>query len=425
MKRILSVLLCAAMLTCCCAAASAEKTELTFLVGDTQMLDWFTTQFPQYISGDNEHDITVEIEYQPEASNILQAMAAAEDIPDMVSLGLPQQMVDAGFFYDLTDNEIWNSLDPAVKDITVDIKSGKNYYLPLGSGGMGIFYNKQIFDELGLKPAKTWNEFVANLEAVKAADPDVVPFYMGGSESWMFGHLNEWSVMGDAKVRLGYAAYETAMSTSDLDALGWNTDENGILAAFYNDMIELQEKGLINANVNTATSTNQVELFATGKVAVISNGLWAVPSILSYNPDAVNFIGYTAYPAFTDSMEPMVGKTTEGYVTLSAKSKNLDAALIVLADMFAPESMKSYSEFRGCSSTNPAVDSDWSFLKDDVAEAQKTFKSGTFTQSLPGGFNGDENGRLVQNIFAGKYADGVAYAEDFISMWNQAFNAAK
>ena len=425
MKKVLSVLLCMMLILGCSTIASAEKTTITFLVGDTQFWDWFTQQFPQYISGDNEHEITVEIEYQPEASNILQAMAAADDIPDMVSLGLPQQMIDQGFFYDLTDNEIWNSLDPAIKDITVDIKSGKNYYLPLGSGGMGIFYNTKIFEELGLAPAKTWKEFVANLEAIKNAYPDVAPFYMGGSESWMFGHINEWSILGDAKVRLGYAAFETAMANSDLEALGWNTNEDGLLATFYNDMIELQEKGLINANVNTATSNNQMELFATGKAAVISNGLWAVPTILNYNPDATEFMGFTAYPAFTDSMEPMVGKTTEGYVALSANSKKLDAALIVLSDMFTADSMKSYSEFRGCASTNPSVDADWSFLKDDVAKAMSSFKSGTFTQTLPGGFNSDENGRLVQNIFAGKYENGVAYATDLIDMWNQAYNAAK
>lgn len=405
--------------------AGAEGTTLSFMVGDTQMLDWFTENFPQYISGDNEDGIKVEIEYQAEAANVLQAKDAAGEIPDMVSLGLPQQMIDEGYFYDLSDEELWDSLYPSMKELTVDVKSGKNYFAPLGSGAMGLFYNKDIFNELGLTPAETWEEFVENLEAIKEAYPDVAPFYMGGSESWMFGHLNEWSVMGDAKVKLGYAAYETALTNNDLESLGWNTEPDGILATFYDDMMELYDKGLINSNVNTATSNNQLEMFASGKAAVISNGLWAVSSILDYNPDATAFTGFSAYPAFSDDMESMVGSTTEGYVTISASCKNIEAARKVLYDMFSMEGMKSYAEFRGCIPTNPSVEADWSFLKDSVTEVLANSKSGTFSNSLPSGFGGDDNGRLVQNIFIGNYQSGAEYAEDFINMWTQAYEVSK
>lgn len=424
-KKLVCLLLSLMLSVACVSLATAEQTTLSFLVGDTQMLDWFTQTFPEYISGDNEDQITVGIEYQAEASNLLQAMAAAEEIPDMMCLALPQQMIDQGFFYDLSGLPAWDTLYPAVKDQTVDIKSGKNYFIPMGSGAMGLFYNTKIFEELGLSPATTWDGFVSNLEAIKAAYPDVAPFYMGGSESWMFGHLHEWSVMGDAKVRLGFAGYETALANGDLEALGWNIEPDGILATFCNDMLELQQKGLINANVVTATSNNQLEMFATGKAAVISNGLWAVGSMLSYNPDATEFIGFSTYPAFTDSMANMVGNPTEGYVALSASCKNMDAALKVLGDMFSEENLKSYAEFRGCIPTNPNVSADWSFLKDAVNDVLSTTKTGTFTNGLPGGFGGDDNGRLVQNIFVGKYADGVAYAQDFIQMWNQAYEASK
>lgn len=424
-KKVLALLMTAAIGTGLGATGvAAEGTTLTFLVGDTQMQEWFTQTFPQYISGDNEDGIKVEVEYQAEAANVLQVKAAADEIPDMMSLGLPQQMIDEGYFYNLSDESIWDDLYPSIKDQTVDVKSGNNYFAPLGSGAMGLFYNKDMFDELGLTPAATWDEFVANLEAIKAAYPDVEPFYMGGADSYMFGHLNEWSVMGDAKVKLGYADYESALAANDLEKLGWNTEEDGILATFYDDMIELQEKGLINSNVVTATNENQLEMFATGKVAVISNGLWAVNSILNYNPDATEFVGFSAYPAFTDDMESMVGSTTEGYVTISSSCENLDAALKVLHDMFSPESVKSYAEFRGCIPTNPSVDAEWSFLKDSVNDVLGTSKSGTFSNSLPGGFGGDDNGRLVQNIFIGNYGSGVEYAEDYIQMWTQAYEAS-
>ena len=65
-----------------------------------------------------------------------------------------QQMIDAGKFVDLTDSEWWDRIDPAVKEISVDNKSGKNYYLPTNTMMTGTIYNQKIFDELNLKPAK-------------------------------------------------------------------------------------------------------------------------------------------------------------------------------------------------------------------------------------------------------------------------------
>ena len=42
-----------------------------------------------------------------------------------------------------------------------------------------------------------------------------------------------------------------------------------------------------------------------------------------------------------------------------------------------------------------------------------------------GAFSGDDNGRLVQNIFVGKYATAQDFAKDYLDMWASAYNAAK
>lgn len=80
-------------------------------------------------------------------------------------------MIDAGKFVDLTDSEWWNRIDPSVKEISADVKSGKNYYIPTNTMITAAIYNQKIFDELNLHPADTLEEFTENLRAIKDAYP--------------------------------------------------------------------------------------------------------------------------------------------------------------------------------------------------------------------------------------------------------------
>ncbi|WP_306337587.1 ABC transporter substrate-binding protein [Streptomyces sp. KL118A] len=45
------------------------------------------------------------------------------------------------------------------------------YGLPMDSGPMALFYNKEVFDQHGIKVPKTWEEYFAAAEKLHAADP--------------------------------------------------------------------------------------------------------------------------------------------------------------------------------------------------------------------------------------------------------------
>jgi ABC-type glycerol-3-phosphate transport system substrate-binding protein len=52
---------------------------------------------------------------------------------------------------------------------------GKQYCVPLNVAYWVMFYNKQVFDEYGLEPPTTWDEFMTVAETLK--DNGVTPFY--------------------------------------------------------------------------------------------------------------------------------------------------------------------------------------------------------------------------------------------------------
>ena len=135
-------------------------------------------------------------------------------------------------------------------------------------------------------------------------------------------------------------------------------------------------------------------------------------------------IGFAAYPAMLSDSTKIVGNTLDSYISISASGQHIDAAKKVAEAMLEPEAIQSLCETRSAIPANPSVDADWSIIKDDVAavlggDAAKV----TFTQNLPGAFNGDERGRLVQELMVGKYGNTVEFAEEYLKRWNEAYES--
>lgn len=59
---------------------------------------------------------------------------------------------------------------------------GHKYLLPITQHYIGFFYNRQLFDKHGLKPARTWDEFLALCAALKAKG--ITPIALGARDKW-------------------------------------------------------------------------------------------------------------------------------------------------------------------------------------------------------------------------------------------------
>ena len=64
-----------------------------------------------------------------------------------------------------------NEFDPKRIDLEMYVINGERYYFPIEFAGPVIFYNKNILDEYGLEPAKTWDEWFEIIE--KTTDPSI------------------------------------------------------------------------------------------------------------------------------------------------------------------------------------------------------------------------------------------------------------
>jgi len=72
----------------------------------------------------------------------------------------------------------------SLEEFTID---GRVYGVPYGGYSEGLFYNKKIFESLGLDIPKTWDELMETAEIIK--DAGYVPFGLAAKDAWMTGMM--------------------------------------------------------------------------------------------------------------------------------------------------------------------------------------------------------------------------------------------
>lgn len=413
-KKVISVITIILLVTTSLFANG--NSEISFFTGKVETIDLMNSIINDFNA--QETNFSVSQEYQKDASNIIKVKFASGEVPDIMTT-YEQAYVDQGKYLDLSDEAWWNRLVPSMRDNCTDIKTGNQYRVCTNMTMAGLFYNKDIFDELGLKTATTWDEFVANLEVIKAKIPDVTPLFLPGKEAWSLGHWIEFVPHGYIKQTLGPIESKLAMLNNESDKLNF-ADPSGPMVQFAQKLVELQEKGLINSDVLTATADNRTEAFVSGKAAMFSDGMWALGGILAANPN-MN-IGFAPYPAYMPNSKPVVLSAEDSGYSISATSTNIEGAKKFLNYLFSKENMKKYSEALGSPSAFKDVDANWApeGFRKEVTNTLNTAVNIGFTNEKPAGFSGDDAGRMVQDLLAGTYTPsefGIAYQK----AWNNGF----
>lgn len=123
----------------------------------------------------------------------IRVLVGSSEIPDVFmswSGSFGQNLVSSGRVLAL-DEAI--AADPDWASQIVDSQwgpfnyDGKQYGIPWSMDGKVFFYNKTVFDELGLKEPNTWEEFISVLDALKAAGHES-PIAAGFSAEWAVSH---------------------------------------------------------------------------------------------------------------------------------------------------------------------------------------------------------------------------------------------
>ncbi|MGP1602893.1 MAG: ABC transporter substrate-binding protein [Treponema sp.] len=220
----------------------------------------------------------------------MSARAAQGDLPDILqiqSYSRVREYASKGYLVDLSKTEaISRVLPSSLPAVSYD---GKAYALPTDYAGIGIIYNKDIFDKVGVKAPQTFRELEDVCE--KLEDAGIVPFAALLKENWSVGHFI--TMVHTALLK------EKNIAPADFVAnMGAGKSSYGVVdtAKLFNIL------DFYRANMNKTAAEmgggEQQQSFAKGESAMMVQGLWSYADAKKLNPN-LN-AGFIPFPVYND-----------------------------------------------------------------------------------------------------------------------------
>jgi raffinose/stachyose/melibiose transport system substrate-binding protein len=238
--------------------------------------------------------IKIEYESRPggtDGDNIIKTRLATGEMTDLFLYNtgsLFQAINPTTNLVDLSDQPWQGDVLDSFK-VTVTGTDGKVYGAPIGTAmGGGILYNIPIYKELGLSVPKTWAEFMANNEKIKAAGKVPVIQSFGVGSTW----TSQLFVLGDffnvqtavPNFAADYTAGKAKYASTPAAVKGFQYGEDVFKA------------GYLNEDFAVATFEEAVVKVATGEGAHYPMLTFAVSTIQTLSPENVGNVGFFAIP---------------------------------------------------------------------------------------------------------------------------------
>lgn len=188
---------------------------------------------------------------------------------------------------------------------------------------VGVFYNTEIFDELGLTPPETWEDFEALLATLK--DADYVPFSCGALDGWPLGHYFAALLHVTEPIEQIAKVYRVEPGVSYL--------EDGFVqaATILKDWID---KGYFNDGFMGVGYDDQNNLFITAQTAMNLGGTWNNSTFIT-QPDFE--VGFFPLPVVNPELEWHGIITPNNIWMVSTYSEHPDVAIDYIDFMLGEE----------------------------------------------------------------------------------------
>jgi len=309
-------------------------------------------------------------------------------------------------------NKVWyNTLYTSQTD-ALRAPNGSLYVLPVDLVETGIYYNKDIFNKLGLKPPKTWVQLLDVCKKIKAAG--YVPVLFNGDQmrfDWIRTCLED-QLFGDLipKMDVRKRLFNSFPVDTQEFVRAYKKGIWTIRDPRYAEQMMLIKEWSKYWNKDWTTSSGR-RAFVIGRAAMFWDGSWATPTLLRDKLRKFEF-GVFPVPRLTKETSKYAGDIPAhslggafgiqyGITSSAIRTKKVDLAVDFLQFVTAPENLGPLvSEAKICLPNSPSVPSN-----PVLAPFKESLKSGTFKF---GGENctrqyGEESYRVYQSYLGGEY----------------------
>lgn len=431
-KKLLSLFLTCSMILTMLVGCNSDSTDTSTKGGSSKSGDqtislmfWddlnttqdkMSLQYKKYIDEFNAADNGYHIEVTSAAlsnneyDTKLNAAIAAKKTPDIFFVNPGPTMtkfVKSNVVMDLTDilskEAEWKSKfqEGVFDSLTYD---GKIMAVPLNFATACVFYNTEIFKEVGIQAPTTWSEFMDNCSKIKAAGYS--PLTCSGVDAWCIGILGAY--LCD---REGGPDNLAAV----LDGSGSWTDDSYIRAG--KKLKDLADNGYFQDTFLGDANDQATANFYNGKAAMLVQGSWAIAQINGNHPEAEDTTGVFTFPALeggTGDANRWIAKTDN--ICIAKDCKVVDGCIEFLKLLTSDAAQKETAENAGKVPVMNGIDIDYDkapkqfkYITDAMANMSGTL--GFYNESVPTTEIGDEYNNAILAIASGQKTPEQAFAD--------------
>lgn len=360
-SALLSILMLLALTGCSGGSSDSGKIEIELVQYKQEAVDTFEELETKF--NETHDDIHLTISSPNDAMTILKTRFIRENYPDIIGFGGDvnySNFVDAELLADVSDFEGLAN----VKDVYLDILESLEFVPTEGTFGVpymanaaGVLYNKDMFEEHGWSIPTSWTEFTTLCKTIQKAG--IQPLYFGYKDTWTC--LAPWNALA-----IELAPADTYQQVNS----GTTTFEENYrpVAEKMLELLNYGEKDPFSYGYNDACTA-----FARGQAAMYTIGSYAVPQILSVNPD-MNIDSFVM-PGSDNAEDLTLNSGVDLMFAVMDKCENKEAAYEVISFLMEEENAQAYIDGQN---SVPCMEGDFD-LPDMLAGMTSYIEAGNMT----------------------------------------------
>ena len=332
-KKAISAVLAASMLAAvilpgCGSDENSGVTEIEILQYKPEAATYFDQVEEQFNA--THDDIHLTISSPNDASTIMRTRFVREDYPDIIGIGGDNNYsyyVDADILADVSDYpglaNVKQSYLDILENLEITPKDGV-FGVPYVANAAGILYNKDMFEEHGWQIPESWDELIDLCEEIKSEG--ILPFYFGFRDTWTC--LAPWNSLA-----VDLAPADTCKKVNAGETTF--TDNYREVAEKCLELVSYGPEDPVAYGYNDACTA-----FANGESAMYPIGSYAVPQILSVNPD-MNIDSFVT-PGNDDADKNTLNSGVDLMFAVTAACEHKEEAYEVLDFLMEDENIQAY-----------------------------------------------------------------------------------
>ena len=338
MKKLLCITLAAVLLTGALWAEGSGDSESTapgevkFMTSSAKFKEAYR-EIASMMAANAGLELDIQVIPDDQYQNLVQIKLTSKEVPDLLQQNAPEQYMAMKVAQTMTELSDQPWVDRMVNPSMMQDAEGRIWAMPQQSGSFfgAAYYNKDLLSSLGIENPNpsTFAEFVALLEQIKAADPNVVPLYMNQRDSWttqIYMTCGYSIALGDRAEQVYGDIMANKLAFSDVPEFKAVLEE-------YKSLIDRE---LVNVDHLSAGYDDGLAAVASGRAAMIFNGEWTLSALEAEGAE----IGCFPIP-WRDNNIMSTAAYVQGFF-VPKEASNVNGALQFLNLYSSPEYMNVY-----------------------------------------------------------------------------------